>query len=38
MPDAAAQVGLSPQRLRALARQQLGMPLSRWRVRLSRAM
>jgi AraC-like DNA-binding protein len=32
MPDVAAQVGLSPQRLRALARQQLGMPLARWRV------
>jgi AraC-like DNA-binding protein len=32
MPEVAAQVGLSPQRLRALARQQLGMPLSRWRV------
>ena len=32
MTDAAAQVGLSPQRLRALARQQLGMPLPRWRV------
>ncbi|MFB9838919.1 helix-turn-helix domain-containing protein, partial [Actinoallomurus acaciae] len=27
----AAEVGLSPQRLRALARQQLGMPLTRWR-------
>jgi AraC-like DNA-binding protein len=32
MPDVAAQVGLSPQRLRALAQQQLGMPLPRWRV------
>jgi AraC-like DNA-binding protein len=35
----AADIGLSPQRLRALARQQLGMPLARWRVwtRLRRA-
>ena len=35
----AADVGLSPQRLRALARRQLGMPLARWRVwtRLRRA-
>ena len=35
----AATVGLSSQRLRALARQQLGMPLARWRVwtRLRRA-
>jgi AraC-like DNA-binding protein len=35
----AAAVGLSAQRLRALARQQLGMPLTRWRVwaRLRRA-
>lgn len=32
IPEVAAQVGLSPQRLRALARAQLGMPLSRWRV------
>lgn len=32
LPDLATQVGLSPQRLRALARQQLGMPLARWRV------
>lgn len=32
MPKLAAEVGLSPQRLRALARQQLGMPLPRWRV------
>ncbi|ALG11927.1 AraC family transcriptional regulator [Kibdelosporangium phytohabitans] len=39
MPGVAAAVGLSPQRLRALARQQLGMPLTRWRVwaRLRRA-
>jgi AraC-like DNA-binding protein len=39
MPDLAAAVGVSPQRLRALARQELGMPLSRWRVwsRLRRA-
>ncbi|MFI6540405.1 helix-turn-helix domain-containing protein [Nonomuraea sp. NPDC050547] len=39
MPALAAEVGLSPQRLRALARRQLGMPLSRWRiwVRLRRA-
>lgn len=29
----AAQVGLSAQRLRALARRDLGMPLTRWRVR-----
>ncbi|MEU1390803.1 MULTISPECIES: helix-turn-helix domain-containing protein [unclassified Nonomuraea] len=36
---AAAQAGLSPQRLRALARLQLGMPLARWRIwrRLTRA-
>ncbi|RFZ55749.1 DNA-binding transcriptional regulator AraC [Mycobacterium marinum] len=35
----AAQVGLSAQRLRALARRDLGMPLTRWRVwtRLRRA-
>ncbi|MFC4070233.1 helix-turn-helix domain-containing protein [Actinoplanes subglobosus] len=35
----AAAVGLSPQRLRGLARQQVGMPLPRWRVwmRLGRA-
>ncbi|GLW35840.1 helix-turn-helix domain-containing protein [Actinoplanes regularis] len=32
MPELAAAVGLSPQRLRALARQQVGMPLPRWRV------
>ncbi|GAA3588232.1 AraC family transcriptional regulator [Nonomuraea rosea] len=32
MPALAAQVGLSPQRLRALARGQLGMPLTRWRI------
>jgi AraC-like DNA-binding protein len=31
MPDAAATVGISPQRLRALARLELGMPLLRWR-------
>jgi AraC-like DNA-binding protein len=31
MPEVAARVGLSPQRLRALARGQLGMPLLRWR-------
>lgn len=39
LPALAANVGLSPQRLRALARQQLGMPLARWRVwtRLRRA-
>jgi AraC-like DNA-binding protein len=39
VPAVAATVGMSPQRLRALARQQLGMPLSRWRVwtRLRRA-
>lgn len=39
LPSLAAKVGLSPQRLRALARQQLGMPLARWRVwtRLRRA-
>jgi len=39
MPDLAARVELSPQRLRALARQQLGMPLTRWRAwaRLRRA-
>ncbi len=32
MPRLAAEVGLSPQRLRALARSQIGMPLPRWRV------
>jgi hypothetical protein len=32
LPSLAAKVGLSPQRLRALARSQLGMPLARWRV------
>ncbi|MFC3984243.1 helix-turn-helix domain-containing protein [Streptosporangium jomthongense] len=32
MPVLAATVGLSPQRLRALARHQVGMPLTRWRV------
>ncbi|MCX5197892.1 AraC family transcriptional regulator [Streptomyces sp. NBC_00249] len=32
MPEVAASVGLSPQRLRALARRQLGMPLARWRI------
>lgn len=39
MPDVAAAVGLSPQRLRALAQRQLGMPLTRWRIwaRLRRA-
>jgi AraC-like DNA-binding protein len=39
LPSVAATVGLSPQRLRALAREQLGMPLARWRVwtRLRRA-
>jgi AraC-like DNA-binding protein len=39
MPELAARVGLSPQRLRALAQQQLGMPLTRWRAwaRLRRA-
>jgi AraC-like DNA-binding protein len=39
MATLAATVGLSPQRLRALAREQLGMPLPRWRVwtRLRRA-
>ena len=39
LPELATEVGLSPQRLRALARQQLGMPLARWRVwtRLRRA-
>lgn len=39
IPDIAAAVDLSPQRLRSLARGQLGMPLARWRVwsRLRRA-
>jgi len=39
MPSLAAEIGLSPQRLRALARRELGMPLTRWRVwsRLRRA-
>ncbi|GJF32120.1 hypothetical protein KNE206_48200 [Kitasatospora sp. NE20-6] len=39
LPVLAAQIGLSPQRLRALAGQQLGMPLARWRIwrRLVRA-
>lgn len=32
MPEVAAAVALSPQRLRALARQQVGMPLARWRI------
>ncbi|MFI9815648.1 helix-turn-helix domain-containing protein [Saccharothrix variisporea] len=32
VPDLAARVGLSPQRLRALAREQVGMPVTRWRV------
>jgi AraC-like DNA-binding protein len=39
LPAVAAMVGLSPQRLRALARMQLGIPLARWRMwsRLRRA-
>jgi AraC-like DNA-binding protein len=39
MTALAARVGLSPQRLRALAREELGMPLARWRVwrRLARS-
>ncbi|MFJ2864258.1 helix-turn-helix domain-containing protein [Kitasatospora sp. NPDC087314] len=39
LPGLAARVGLSPQRLRALARRQLGVPLARWRIwrRLARA-
>jgi AraC-like DNA-binding protein len=39
LPEVAARVGLSPPRLRVLARDQLGMPLARWRVwaRLRRA-
>jgi len=39
MPELSARVGLSPQRLRAVARETLGMPLARWRVwaRLRRA-
>ncbi|MDN3353623.1 AraC family transcriptional regulator [Actinomadura sp. DC4] len=39
MPEIAASVGLSSQRLRALARHGLGMPLPRWRIwhRLRRA-
>ena len=39
MPDLAATLGISPQRLRALARRELGMPLTRWRIwaRLRRA-
>ncbi|WP_433137549.1 helix-turn-helix transcriptional regulator [Actinomadura nitritigenes] len=39
MAALAARVGLSPQRLRALARAELGMPLARWRIwrRLARA-
>ncbi|WP_236715141.1 helix-turn-helix domain-containing protein [Nonomuraea pusilla] len=32
MPDLARRVEMSPQRLRGLARSQLGMPLARWRV------
>ncbi|MGI5171175.1 helix-turn-helix domain-containing protein [Spirillospora sp. CA-253888] len=32
VPELAAHVGVSPQRLRGLARSQLGMPLTRWRV------
>ena len=39
MAEVAGSVDLSPQRLRALARRELGMPLPRWRawVRLRRA-
>ncbi|QKW40110.1 helix-turn-helix transcriptional regulator [Actinomadura sp. NAK00032] len=39
MTALAAQVSLSPQRLRALARAELGMPLTRWRIwrRLARS-
>lgn len=39
MPSLAAAIGVSPQRLRALARRDLGMPLTRWRIwmRLRRA-
>lgn len=39
MPELADRVGLSPQRLRAVAHEALGMPLARWRVwaRLRRA-
>lgn len=39
LTEVAASVGLSPQRLRSLARNQLGMPLTRWRAwrRLRRA-
>lgn len=39
MPDLAAALNVSPQRLRALARRELGMPLTRWRIwaRLRRA-
>ncbi|MEU9016133.1 AraC family transcriptional regulator [Actinomadura sp. NPDC048394] len=39
MTALAARVGLSPQRLRALAREELGMPLARWRIwrRLARS-
>jgi AraC-like DNA-binding protein len=39
MTAVAARVGLSPQRLRALARRELGMPLARWRIwrRLARS-
>ncbi|MEB3034433.1 AraC family transcriptional regulator [[Mycobacterium] nativiensis] len=39
MPDLAAALAVSPQRLRSLARRELGMPLTRWRiwVRLRRA-
>lgn len=32
IPELAAAIGISPQRLRALARRELGMPLARWRV------
>jgi AraC-like DNA-binding protein len=39
IPEVAARVGLSPQRLRAVARAELGLPLARWRIwaRLQRA-
>ncbi len=39
MSDLAATLGISPPRLRALARRELGMPLTRWRIwaRLRRA-
>jgi len=40
LSDVAAAVGLSPQRLRSMARRDLGIPLARWRIwsRLRRAM